>query len=124
MKPLGRPIGVWLIVLCIATLTSLSGSTIVSVAAGGHWRVLVGAVVVISSAVLLFLLNRWAVLASALWVASEAESLWFRTPPKLHSSPDEIVYEISPGIHQFVPLAFAVIVFMYSTWLWRSNALK
>ena len=113
-----------MIVLYFAFFTALSGISLVRVAASGNWRVLVGAAVAIVSAVLLFLLYRWAVLASVLWVASEAESLWLRTPPKLHSSPNEIVYEISPGIHQLVPLAFAMIVFMYSAWLWRSNALK
>ncbi len=124
MKLLGRPIGVWLIVLYIATLTAISVSTLVDLALGGHLRELFGAGVVITSAVLLFLLNHWAVLATASWVGSEAESLWFRAPPLLDSSPDAVVYEISPGIHQFLPLAFAMIVFIYTAWLWRRNALK
>ena len=122
MKPLGRPIGVWLVIAYIATLLILFG------AAGAVLRGNVLIVVVVAAAILsgalLLSLSRWAVLTTAIWVAISVWFHFFQPIPELPNLSKTTVYEIRSNIHQFAGLAMAVVIFIYTIRLWYTGVLK
>jgi hypothetical protein len=138
MRPLGRPIGVWIATAYLLVLQALVVLWLMNAPTWGGSLFIVQALAAflpLLSTILLLFLNRWAVLTigalTAFQVASYVAYLGSNPSHEIERIIERMgsantvvyVYSIQYNVAPLVLLAVTVAVLLYTAWLWRRGVL-
>ncbi|HEY7551272.1 MAG TPA: hypothetical protein VH913_17370 [Hyphomicrobiaceae bacterium] len=121
---MGRPIGVWIATAYLLVLLALAVFWTLSLSMrSGSLFVLLS----LLSAILLPLLNRWAVLATAALAVGQGGSYLMTVlsrVPVPRDTASTVTFSVQYNFAPLVFLAATVAVALYTVWLWRAGALR